>query len=300
VLQDWKERLLLQALARLPANAISRTVGRLAGLPLPTGLLRFVIRTFARAVGVDWSEVRDPVSSFRSLQDFFTRALVDGVRPVDPADHALVAPCDGAWGAAGKVEAGRILQVKGRPYSVGALLGDDGEAKAFEGGSFATLYLSPRDYHRFHVPFDCHVVRAVHLPGTLWPVNRIGVEGVDALFAQNERICMWLEPVARPGTQFCVVAVGATMVGKVHCVFDPSLTTNIPGTGRSERNYMPAPRLAKGQELGRFEFGSTLVVLASPTLGRLHEREPGTALRLGARIGFLRVGAPAGESSDAE
>jgi phosphatidylserine decarboxylase len=289
--------LLLQALARLPVNAISRCAGRLAGLPLPTGMLRLVIRSFARSVGVDWSEVRDPVSSFRSLQDFFTRALVEGVRPIDPADHALVSPCDGAWGAAGQVDEGRILQVKGRPYSLGALLGDDSEAKVFEGGTFATLYLSPRDYHRFHAPFDCRVVRAVHLPGTLWPVNRIGVEGVDALFAQNERICMWLEPLARTGTRLCVVAVGATMVGKVHTVFDPSLTTNIPGTGRSDRNYTPAPVLAKGDELGRFEFGSTLVLAAAPDLGRLQAREPGRLVRLGTRIGSLRLSSPPGHGA---
>jgi phosphatidylserine decarboxylase len=297
VSQDWKERLLLQALSRLPVNAISRSVGRLAGLPLPTRMLRLVIRTFARNVGVDWSEVRDPVSSFRSLQDFFTRALVDGVRPIDPANHALVSPCDGAWGAAGEVDEGRILQVKGRPYSLGALLGDDSEAKIFEGGPFATLYLAPRDYHPFHAPFECRVVRALHLPGTLWPVNRIGVGGVDALFAQNERICIWLEPSARPGSRLCVVAVGATMVGKVHTVFDPSLTTNIPGTGRSERNYAPAPLLAKGEELGRFEFGSTLVLAATPDLGRLQAREPGTPVRLGSRIGTVRPASKAAEDS---
>ena len=295
--KEWNERLLLQALARLPVNALSRGVGHLASLPLPTVVLRLVIRSFARAVGVDWSEVRDPVTSFRSLQDFFTRALIEGVRPIDPADHALVSPCDGAWGAAGEVEAGRLLQIKGRPYSLGALLGDDDEAKPFEGGSYATLYLSPRDYHRFHVPCDCRVLRALHLPGTLWPVNRIGVEGVDALFAQNERICIWLEPTARPGTHLVLVAVGATLVGKVRTVFDPSLTTNLPGTGRSERRYAPAPSFAKGEELGRFEFGSTLVLATSPELGRLQARRPGAPVRLGTRIGSLRPSAASGNAT---
>ena len=285
---DWKDRLLLTALARLPVNALSRLAGRIASLPLPVALLRIVIRTFARSVGVDWSEVRDPIPSFRSLQSFFTRALVDGVRSIDPADHALVSPCDGAWGASGSVNEGRILQVKGRPYSLGALLGSDAEAKVFEGGSFATLYLSPRDYHRFHAPLAAKVLRAVYLPGTLWPVNRIGVSGVDGLFAQNERICMWLEAEDRPGSLLCLVAVGATLVGKVHTTFDPSLTTNLPGSGLSERHYDPAPRFAKGAELGRFEFGSTLVLATTPDLGRLRVREPGTPVRLGTRIGTLR------------
>jgi phosphatidylserine decarboxylase len=182
-----------------------------------------------------------------------------------------------------------LLQVKGRPYSLGALLGDDASAERFEGGSYATIYLSPRDYHRFHTPCDVHIARLRYLPGTLWPVNRAGVEGVDALFAQNERICAFMDPPAPGGRNaLCIVAVGATIVGKVRVNFD-SLSSNLPGAAVQERIYgEEAPRLEKGEEWGRFEFGSTLVVIAAPGFAELESHESGTSVRMGARIGSLR------------
>jgi len=253
---------------------------------------RAEIRAFGAAVGVDFDEVRDPIGSFSSLQSFFTRALVDGARPVDSARDALVAPCDGAWGASGRVDGGTLLQLKGRPYSVGALLGDDALAAAYEGGAFATFYLSPRDYHRFHAPCDLHVRRAAYIPGTLWPVNRIGVEGVDALFAQNERICAFAAVGAEDGDAgepMCLVAVGATLVGRIRMAFDDTLATNEGCREPARRDYAGGgPALAKGAELGRFEFGSTLVLLAAPGLLDLDERPAGAPLRLGRRIGSLR------------
>jgi phosphatidylserine decarboxylase len=281
--------LLIAALRLLPKNAVSRLAGRIVSLRLPAFLQRWQIRGFARVFGVDWSEVRDPITSFRSLQDFFVRALLPDARPVDADPEAFVSPCDGAWGESGTVERGMLLQVKGRPYSLGALLGDDASAEHFEGGSYATIYLSPRDYHRFHAPCDVRVAQLRHLPGTLWPVNRAGVEGVDALFAQNERICTFMEPPAAGGRNaLCIVAVGATMVGKVRVNFD-SLSTNLAGAEVAERIYgEKAPRLAKGEEWGRFEFGSTLVIVAAPGVAELERHEPGTSARMGARIGALQ------------
>jgi phosphatidylserine decarboxylase len=281
--------LLIAALRLLPKNAISRLAGRVVSLRLPALLQRWQIRGFARVFGVDWSEVRDPITSFRSLQDFFVRALLPEARPVDTDPDAFVSPCDGAWGESGIVKEGMLLQVKGRPYSLGALLGDDASAERFEGGSYATIYLSPRDYHRFHTPCDVHIARLRYLPGTLWPVNRAGVEGVDALFAQNERICAFMDPPAADGRNaLCIVAVGATIVGKVRVNFD-SLSTNLPGAAVQERTYgEEAPRLKKGEEWGRFEFGSTLVIIAAPGVAELDEHELGTSVRMGTRIGALQ------------
>jgi phosphatidylserine decarboxylase len=281
--------LLIAALRLLPKNAISRLAGRIVSLRLPALLQRWQIRGFARVFGVDWSEVRDPITSFRSLQDFFVRALLPGARPVDTDPDAFVSPCDGAWGESGIVKGGMLFQVKGRPYSLGALLGDDASAEHFEGGSYATIYLSPRDYHRFHAPCDAHIARLRYLPGTLWPVNRAGVEGVDALFAQNERICAFMERTPPGGRNaLCIVAVGATMVGKVRVNFD-SLSSNLPGAAVQERIYgEEAPRLVKGDEWGRFEFGSTLVVIAAPGVAEFESHEPGTGVRMGARIGSLQ------------
>jgi len=280
-------RLALAALRALPQHAVSRAAGWLASRRLPAALRAPAARAFGRAVGVDFDEVRDPLDSFTSLQAFFTRALRAGARPIDPARDAFVSPCDGAWGAAGTVERGQLLQVKGRPYGLAALLGDGAAASRFEGGAFATLYLSPRDYHRFHAPCAARVRRAAYLPGALWPVNRIGVEGVDGLFAVNERLCAFLS-VAGEAEDLCLVAVGATMVGRIRVAFD-DLTTNLPGAAPAVREY-PDVALAKGQEWGHFEFGSTLVLVAAPGLLALDVQPPGTPVRLGARIGTLQKG----------
>jgi phosphatidylserine decarboxylase len=277
----------------LPRNAISRLAGRVAGLRLPRILRAPFFRLFGLAVGVDFDEVRDPLPDHESLQAFFTRALRPGVRPIHAAPDAFVAPCDGAWGESGQVRDGLLLQLKGRPYSLAELLGDAGLAARFEGGAFATLYLAPRDYHRFHTPCALRVLRATHIPGSLWPVNTLGLEGVDGLFAQNERIVaqMRVDQVAVTDASvvpdLCLVAVGATMVGCVRLAFD-ELTTNRPGALRSERTYDDPPiTLAKGEEWGRFEFGSTIVVVAAPGAIELHARPTGTPLRLGTRIGRL-------------
>lgn len=289
-------RLAVALLWLLPKSALSRLAGSAAAQPLPRPVARAAVTLFGRAVGVDFAEVRDPIDSFRSLQSFFTRALAPGVRPIDSAADAFVSPCDGAWGAAGRIERGTLLQVKGRPYALAELLGDAEDARAFEGGAFATLYLSPRDYHRFHAPCDLRVTRLRHLPGALWPVNRIGVEGIEALFARNERLCAFFAAAGgeTPGAalpareRLCIVAVGATMVGKVRVTFD-ALSTNLPGARPETRDYGAAGvRFAKGEEWGRFEFGSTLVLLSAPGALELAAPPPGTPVRLGTRIGAWR------------
>jgi phosphatidylserine decarboxylase len=284
--QSSSGALVLGALRRLPVHALSRAAGRAASLRLPAPLRAPACRAFARAVGADLAEVRDPLDSFASLQDFFTRALRDGARAIDPDPAALVAPCDGRWGESGRIADGQLLQIKGRPYSLAALLGDEAAAKSFERGWFATFYLAPRDYHRFHAPCDGFVARAVHLPGSLWPVNRIGLEGVPGLFAENERICALVRQRATGPEALALVAVGATMVGKVHVAFD-TLTTNTGDRAPRWRHYANPPRLVKGAEWGRFEFGSTIVLAAAAGALELEPQLAGSPLRLGARIGTL-------------
>jgi phosphatidylserine decarboxylase len=281
-------KLLIALLRPLPRNAMSRLAGRLVSVPLPQPLQRWLILGFARVFGVDLAEVRDPLESFASLQAFFTRALVEGARPIDAASDSFVAPCDGAWGEAGRVEGGLILQLKGRPYSVAQLLGSEDAAQSFEGGDYATFYLSPRDYHRFHAPCALRVEALRYLPGSLWPVNRAGLSEVDGLFAQNERICAFMKPLSEGiEGELCLIAVGATMVGKVRLTFD-DLSTNRPGASSEQRSYgAEGPCLAKGEEWGRFEFGSTLVALATPGLLALEEHDLGHPLVMGRRIGRL-------------
>lgn len=282
---------LLLALALAPKNALSRLAGRVAGLPLPRFFRRPFLRAFGRTFGVDFGEIRDPLESFPTLQHFFIRRLKDGARPVAAGPGVLVSPCDGAWGAAGRIESGQLLQVKGRPYALAELLDDAAAAREYEGGAFATLYLSPKDYHRFHLPCAARLEKATYLPGALWPVNRAGVEGVPGLFAVNERIVGFFT-IAEPGAaggRLAIVAVGATMVGKVKLVTE-DLETN-RGEPRADRDYHPPRPFARGEEWGRFEFGSTLVLVATAGALELDAAEPGTPLRLGRPIGRLTGGA---------
>jgi phosphatidylserine decarboxylase len=278
---------LLLMLGLLPKNVLSRLAGRFAGLPLPRFLRRPFLRAFGGTFGVDFAEVRDPLESFASLNHFFVRALADGARPVDPTPGVVVSPCDGAWGSSGVVKAGQLLQVKGRPYSLAELLGDPAEADRCEGGVFATLYLSPKDYHRFHLPCAARLEKATYLPGALWPVNNAGVQGVEGLFAVNERIVGFFD-LAEPGFpagRLAIAAVGATMVGKVKLVTE-DLETN-RGEQRADREYRPPRDFARGEEWGRFEFGSTLVLVAASGVLELEVAPPGTPLRLGRRIGRI-------------
>jgi len=280
-----RRKALIRALSLLPRGLLSRAAGRFAELRWPGALQRCQLRGFARTFGIDLDEIRDPIESFDSLQAFFTRALREGARPLDPDPGALLSPCDGAWGMAGEIRAGTLLQVKGVGYSLAELLTSEPDARLYEGGEFATLYLSPRDYHRFHSPADVRIERALHVPGTLWPVNRAGLEEVPGLFARNERICAHAHCAGGP---LCMVAVGATLVGKVRLAFDPALATQVKRGGTLEHRYACAePRLARGAEWGRFEFGSTLVLLLARGSARLEPSPPGTPVRMGRRIGRL-------------
>ena len=282
----FKDRAVITSLKLLPQRYLSHCAGVLASTRLPAPIARAVVKRFFSFYGANFDEVKEPLDSFPSVQSFFVRALKDGARPIDQAADAFVSPCDGAWGAAGVVEQGLALQVKGRAYSVASLLGDDALAAQFEGGVYATLYLSPRDYHRFHSPCSGDVVEARHMPGALWPVNNAGIVHVDGLFAKNERIVAVVRPHGFPDARLAMVAVGATMVGKVRVVFDDTLSTNVRGENEgAHRVYQPPKRVEKGAEWGRFEFGSTIVLVATRGWLELDVPPPATPLVLGRRIG---------------
>lgn len=270
----------------LPKNLMSRIAGVIAAIRWPQPLMKLNVWMFGKIFGVNFAEVKAPLSTFGNIQEFFVRELVDGARPVDPAPDAFVSPCDGAWGSCGAVDDDVAIQVKGIPYSVQKLLDDPaGDRGRYHGGTFATLYLSPKDYHRFHVPCDLVIERTRYIPGALWPVNQAGVHGVKGLFALNERIVA----IGRVGDgdtakRIAMVAVGATMVGKVLTTYD-DLTTNEGQRAPVEHVHTPPVPFDKGAEWGRFMFGSTLVLVAEPGLVELDIKPAGTPLRLGTRIG---------------
>jgi phosphatidylserine decarboxylase len=280
------QRSIIAGLKVLPQHTLSSWMGHAAAVDMPKPVAKAVVTAFGKIVGVDFAEIRDPLDSFPSLQSFFTRALKDGARPIDSAASSVVSPCDGTWGATGALDGTTAFQLKGRSYDIRQLLDGDERCSMFTGGSYATLYLSPRDYHRFHVPIDGVIDGLRYVPGALWPVNGAGLQHVDGLFTKNERVIAWLRPKHDPSQCVAMVAVAATMVGKIRVVFD-DITTNEGGDQSQVRSYQPGHEVTKGAEWGRFEFGSTIVMIATPGCWQLSSPGSGTALRMGEPIGTI-------------
>jgi phosphatidylserine decarboxylase len=238
-----------------------------------------VIRWFIRRYGVDMSEAADPdPAHYRTFNAFFTRALKPGARPLAQAD--FVCPVDGAISQFGALKGDRLLQAKGHHYSAQALVGGDAVLAAqFEHGHFATLYLSPKDYHRIHMPCAGHLRRMVHVPGDLFSVNPTTARGVPGLFARNERVVCVFDTAFGP---FVLALVGATIVGSMATVWHGVVNPPRPGRLREWR-YDEAPiALKQGDEMGRFLLGSTVVMLWPR--GPLHFNKawaPGVAVRMG-------------------
>ena len=282
----------------LPRERISRAIGRVAEMRPPRGLLARAIDLYVRAYDVDLSECDVPEGGYRSFNEFFTRPLKDGARPVDPDPAALVSPADGRVEDAGPIEEGACFRVKGRGYDVGELLGDARDAARFVGGRFVVVYLSPRDYHRVHAPIEGAVRCVRHLGGTLFPVNRIGVEHVPRLFAKNERVAIHQHGAVHG--EVATVMVGAMVVGGIRLAFDPGVRTNASGTRlRSEvREYGAADHvIGKGEELGHFQLGSTAIVL-TPRGRPVHlEVRAGDVVRVGQPIGRIDAHARAAVGS---
>lgn len=286
--QTFRDSVYWKFLKIVPQNLISRVAGAFAGWRMPGPLMRWTIRRFASYFKINMQEIAHPIENFHSLQSFFIRELKAGVRPVSQARDDIVSPCDAAYGQSGTVEGGLLMQVKGKSFRLSELLSDDKWSTEFEGGSYAVLYLSPKDYHRFHAPCDLRVTQASHVPGRLWPVNLWAVRNVDELFCVNERIVMKVSQSSQNLDPFAIIAVGATMVGKVKVLFDNNLTTNVSNASFSRRSYVGQEAyFAKGDELGRFEFGSTIIMVVPKKFGALDSQAPGTPIKMGQKIGTI-------------
>jgi len=231
--------------------------GQLASARLG-GLTTAAIRRFVARYRVNMAEAANPdIASYACFNDFFTRALTPGARPLATAD--LICPVDGAISQFGAIARDQIFQAKGHTSSTTALVGGDAALAAqFENGHFATLYLSPRDYHRIHMPCAGTLTRMIHVPGDLFSVNPTTARGVPGLFARNERVVCLFESAQGP---FVLVLVGATIVGSMATVWHGQV--NPPRTGTLRRwDYPPGQvHLPQGQEMGRFLLGSTVVML---------------------------------------
>ncbi|MFW6051191.1 MAG: archaetidylserine decarboxylase [Myxococcota bacterium] len=266
----------------LPRKRLSRVLGRVADLHGPQALVDGAVRAFSRVYGVDLSEAQVPEGGFSSFDAFFTRRLRPGARPVDPDPTAVVSPADGRVEDRGGVDPHARLRVKGRTYSVAELLGDADAALRYAGGHFFIVYLSPRDYHRVHAPVSGAVELVRHVPGTLWPVNAIGLEHVPNLFARNERVAV-LQRSEHHGA-VTTVLVGAMGVGRIGLSFD-DLRTNAGQTIAPLRRYAGAePELDRGAELGVFHLGSTVIVFLERGVGVRFHKAPGDVVRMGEAV----------------
>ena len=249
-------KVLLQYL--LPKQHLTTFAGRVAGAQ-GGAMTTALIRWFAGRYGVDMTEAANAdIGSYKSFNDFFTRPLKAGARPLANAD--FVCPVDGAISQFGAIDDHHILQAKGHRFTTTELVGGDAALAArFRHGSFANLYLSPRDYHRLHMPCDGKLTHMIHVPGALFSVNPVTARGVPNLFARNERVvCVFTSPDHGP---FVMVLVGATIVGSMatawHGVVNPKRTNAPSEWTYADQNII----LKKGEEMGRFLLGSTIIML---------------------------------------
>lgn len=268
----------------LPKRALTQFAGALARRSLGD-FTQYKIRRFVARYGVDMSEAAEPdLTRYLSFNDFFTRALKPGVRPLAQAD--FVCPVDGRISQLGAIDGEQLLQAKGHVYSTTALLGGDAaEAARYRDGSFATIYLSPRDYHRIHMPCAGRLRSMVYVPGDLFSVNPTTARGVPGLFARNERVVCLFDGAHGP---FALVLVGATIVGSMATVWHGVVN---PPRARHIRRWdytgqQPPIELQAGEEMGRFLLGSTVVLLfPQDTLRFAPDWAPSRPVRLGEVMG---------------
>jgi len=254
------KKLFIGLQAALPQHRISRLIGRLAALEHPLWLKNGLIRLFMRSYGISLEEAEfGQPDQYRSFNHFFTRALKPGARPM--ADTRYVAPADGVLSQCGEIDDGQLIQAKGRWYDVRRLLaGGSEEAAAFDNGAFATVYLSPRDYHRVHLPISGTLRATRYVPGELFAVNQRTAEGVNQLFARNERLVCLFDTADGP---MALVLVGAIIVAGIETVWG-GVEEPQPGIIREHHwDGDDAPTFSAGDEIGRFFLGSTAIVLTS-------------------------------------
>ena len=268
----------------LPQHLFSRCTGALADLRHPVWLKNWLIHVFIRQFRVDMSEAADPdPTSYASFNAFFTRPLREDAR--SPAEADVICPADGAISQLGDIRGGRIFQAKGQSFSTWELLGGDAErAELFADGRFATIYLSPRDYHRVHMPLAGRLTATSYIPGKLFSVNQVTAENVPRLFARNERLVCYFDTAAGP---MAMILVGAMVVAGIETVWSGQVAP--PTSDPVLRDYVVLPRvieLAQGEEMGRFKLGSTVILLFPKDAVEFDTAyAAGSATRLGESLG---------------
>jgi phosphatidylserine decarboxylase len=290
VLQNLSGFLNTLVLRIAPQRALARLAHRLTRVRAPV-LKNILIRLFVRLYHVDMSEAAEPdIRAYPDFNSFFVRALRPDARPLPRAPDEIAIPADSAVSQSGILNGDRLIQAKGIDYRVSALLGAPhgeagGEAGRFTGGHYATLYLSPRDYHRVHMPLDGELRAMRYIPGELFSVNDYSTRHVHGLFTRNERLVTLFDTAAGP---MAVILVGAIFVAGIETVWTGALSAGAP-RGHWHEGKTPV-RLARGAELGRFNMGSTVIVLFGP--GRVAWVDtliPGATVKMGRTMGRIAL-----------
>ena len=270
----------------LPQRLLSRLVNGFMRIRLaPVKDLQIAI--VGGLAGVDWSESRlQDSADFLTFNDFFTRELADGLRPIDPDPESLVSPSDGRISQCGRITNDRILQAKGHHFSIRALLAHDPDCAAFNNGFFHTIYLSPRDYHRVHMPVSGKLLRTIHVPGRLFSVSPGTVRQVPNLFARNERLVNIFDTDQGP---FAVIMIGAIFVSSMDTVWAGTVTPRRRRPTTVDYRLPETVTLAKGEEMGRFNMGSTVILLfPENSLDWDETLVPGASVQMGQQVAALK------------
>lgn len=256
-----KDRIFDVFMPLLPKNELSHWVGRMAYLPLPEFIGRATVAAFAKYYDINMEEAEYPLDHYRTIGELFIRKLKAGSRPIG---EGVVHPADAFISEAGRIDNLTLIQAKGKTYSVEGLLCNPENVPGFEGGSFFTYYLCPTDYHRVHSPVDGEIIWSCSVPGEFWPVNPWSVRKIDQLFNVNERVIVLLQT---PKGKVALVMVAATNVGNMKMTFDPSIDTQVRKRSRRIRewHYEPGIKIRRGDEVGVFNMGSTVVTLFEPS-----------------------------------
>jgi len=276
--------ILLQHL--LPQHLLSRLTGWLAASEIEW-LKDPLIRLFANHFKVEMQEAAEPeLSAYPSFNAFFTRALAEGARTIDGASDGIACPADGAVSQLGAIKAGEIFQAKGHSYSCEDLLADKERAEVFNNGQFATIYLSPKDYHRVHMPVAGTLTAQTYIPGKLFSVNQVTAENVRGLFARNERLVCHFDTEFGP---MAMVLVGAMIVAGIETVWSGQVAP--PPRQPTTLDFSRAPAgvsLLKGDEMGRFMLGSTVILLfPENSMAWEQQFQANTPTRMGERLGTI-------------
>ena len=268
----------------LPRNLFSKLCGFVADIRMSRLFLTPLIKIFSKIYSVELTEATQQVSEFRTFNEFFTRQLLPDARPLDPDLDAVLSPVDGFIGEYGRINDGLLIQAKGLDYRLADLLLDSKRDRLYDGGEFITIYLAPQNYHRIHSMVEGDVREFSYIPGDLWTVSPLGVHHVPKLFARNERLTTYIQ--TEKG-ECALIKVGATVVGRIRVSYHDQIS-NRHGAMAKQLVLKTPFKLERGEEVGLFELGSTVICLFPPGQVELNELELGQKICLGQAIGRFK------------